>query len=131
MDDPFDRTRSVAFGVVGRTGKPLGGLVLHNWNPRYRYMEISGAGRGPWLTKALLGVVYDYTRQFIDNVVFRTSEDNTAALRTLKALGASCTLIPALRGPRTGEYFCVIEVQKFAGFLDHGRKQRADTTRPV
>lgn len=118
-----------AIGVMAPRGRIIGGLVFHNWQPDHRYVEISGAGRGPWLTKPLLDASFRYASAFVDRVVFRTSEHNERARRTLEALGAVCTLIPALRGPSEGEYFCVIDAQEFGRQLEHGRWKRTRTPR--
>lgn len=113
-----------ALGLLSPSGRILGGLVFHNWQPDHRYIEISGAGRGPWLTKPLRNASFLYASAFVDRVVFRTSEHNGRARRTLAALGASCTLIPALRGPDEGECFCVLDVQEFGRQLANGRRKR-------
>lgn len=111
--------KAVAIGTRGRSGRILGGIVLHDWKPWFGTIEITGAGRGPWLTRDLLYITHKYVVSIgVRQVILRTSSDNEAAQRTLAALRAKVTWLCALRGPDEDELFCQIDVSSFGNILD-------------
>ena len=50
-----------AIGVEGEDGRPLGGVVFHNYQPRFRNIEVSFAANTPrWLTRNLIRQILSY-----------------------------------------------------------------------
>lgn len=99
-------------GVIGPSGRFLGGVIFHSWNPEHDYIEIGAAGTGLWLIAPLRLRMLEYARTVASKAVFRVSEYNRPALRLLSALGCTSTRIPALRGPNEAEIFCILDLQK-------------------
>ena len=50
-----------AIGVAGADGRPLGGVVFSNWQPRFANIEVSFASESPrWLTRNLIRAILAY-----------------------------------------------------------------------
>lgn len=84
----------------------VAGFVYHNWHPEAGVIEISGySARRNWSTPDRVRELFRYPFEVVGirMVVARHSENNTRARRIWKALGATETLIPDLRGPGEAE----------------------------
>lgn len=98
----FGNCRTLA--VFSSDGELKAGVVFHNWNPQAEVIEISAASRDRrWIGKAVLAEVMGYAFGFCQMVVGRTAESNTPTRRLWKALGATETIIPRLRGRDAAE----------------------------
>lgn len=100
----FGNCRCMA--VLDSDGKMVAGLVFHNWNPDTEVIEVSAAAVSPkWATRNVLraALAYCFQTAGCQMVVTRTAEDNNAARRLWKALGANEVLIPRLRGRTASE----------------------------
>jgi RimJ/RimL family protein N-acetyltransferase len=61
MTGAADFGPSTAIGVVSEDGRALGGVVFHNYQPRFRNIEVSFASETPrWLTRNLIRQILAY-----------------------------------------------------------------------
>jgi RimJ/RimL family protein N-acetyltransferase len=61
MQGAGDFGACAAIGVEGEDGRPLGGVVFHNYQPRFRNIEVSFASDTPrWLTRNLIRRILSY-----------------------------------------------------------------------
>lgn len=92
-------------------GELVAGFVYHNWNPAGGTIEVSGySTRRDWVSKSLLRVIFEYPFEQVKcrAVVARHSEHNKRVIRIWKALGATQTRIPELRGPAEAEVIALL-----------------------
>src|SRR5579862_9033727 len=61
MTGAADFGPATAIGVVSEDGRALGGVVFHNYQPRFRNIEVSFASETPrWLTRNLIRQLLAY-----------------------------------------------------------------------
>jgi RimJ/RimL family protein N-acetyltransferase len=61
MSGSHDFGPCAAIGVVSDAGAPLGGVVFHNYQPRFRNIEVSFAADTPrWLSRRLIRGLLSY-----------------------------------------------------------------------
>ncbi|HLI66322.1 MAG TPA: GNAT family protein [Caulobacteraceae bacterium] len=61
MEGAGDFGACAAIGVAAEDGRALGGVVFHNYQPRFRNIEASFASESPrWLTRRLIGQIMAY-----------------------------------------------------------------------
>lgn len=98
-------------GFKDASGNIEAGFVYHNWHPESGVIEISaGSLHRGWTTRDRIRAVFEYPFSQLGCrlVVARTSEDNRAVRRIMKALGAKEYAIPELRGPGEPEIILVL-----------------------
>lgn len=94
----FDTCR--ALGVVDAEGRPVAGVVFHDWWPERGLIELSCAATTPrWLTRNVARAVWAYAFAVARMAIGRHSERNAPARRVWTACGASEATIPDLWGP--------------------------------
>lgn len=79
-----------AIGVVGADGQPLGGVVFHNWQPRFRNIEISfAADSARWLTRRLIvGILsYPFDQLGVARLTTLTPKKNRPARKFIDRFG--------------------------------------------
>ena len=106
--------RCKAIGVLDNDGRLIGGMVYHNYDPEAEIIEMSGAATDPrWLTRATLGVVYQYPFQVCDcqMVVMRVPADNERLLRQLAVFGYAFIRMPRLFGRDRDGVICTLTVE--------------------
>jgi len=55
LESAADFGACMAIGVEGADGSPLGGVVFHNWQPRFGSVEASFASASPrWLSRRII-----------------------------------------------------------------------------
>jgi len=80
----------VALGVVAEDGQPLGGVVFHNYQARFRGIEASFASSTPrWLTRRLISDILAYPFEQLDclRVTAVTPRKAASARRFLDTFG--------------------------------------------
>ena len=79
-----------AVGVVSESGEALGGVVFHNWQPRFKNIEVSFASASPrWLSRNLIrGILsYPYAQLGCARITAVTPRRATSARRFLDVFG--------------------------------------------
>lgn len=97
--------------ILDKSGKMVAGLVFHSWNPDAGVIEVAAAALTPkWATRNVLktALAYCFQTAGCQMVVARHAEDNTAARRLWKALGADEMIIPRLRGRTASEAIALL-----------------------
>ncbi len=104
-----DFGEAITAGVVDRDGNLVAGLVFHNFYPESQVIEVTGAAISPrWAQRGVLREVFRYVfeRAGCQMAVSRTAVSNGRVRKLWKALGATETIIPRLRGRDEAE--CII-----------------------
>lgn len=102
---------STAIGFANADEGLVAGVVYHNFDPDTGAIELSAySTRRDWLNRDFLGLIFGYPfRQLNSRIaVARISEHNTRTRRIWRALGATETLVPDLRGPNEAEVIAVL-----------------------
>jgi RimJ/RimL family protein N-acetyltransferase len=79
-----------AIGVEAEDGRPLGGVVFSNWQPKCRSIEASFASASPrWLTRRIIGAILSYPFEQLEcqRLTAITPRRAKAARRFLDAFG--------------------------------------------
>jgi RimJ/RimL family protein N-acetyltransferase len=79
-----------AVGVVSSDGQPLGGVVFHNYQARFRNIEVSFASESPrWLTRRLIKNILTYPFGQLDcqRITALTPRKAASARRFLDVFG--------------------------------------------
>lgn len=90
MTGPHDFGPLQALGVVAGDGRALGGVVFHNYQPRFGNIEVSFAADTPrWLTRNLIGEILRYPFDQLDcrRITSLTPKKNAPARRFIDAFG--------------------------------------------
>lgn len=99
-DRGFD-TNCRALGVQDKTGRLVGGVVYHNWEPHNGTIELSAGAITPrWLTRHIASQVlaYGFNTCGCQMLVARTSQKNERTRKLLRGLGFREQLIERLYG---------------------------------
>lgn len=102
---------STAIGFANADEGLVAGFVYHNFEPDAGVIEVSGySTRRSWVNKSLLNVIFQYPFEQLGcrAVVARHSEQNKRVIRIWRALGATQTKIPELRGPNEAEVVAIL-----------------------
>ena len=86
--EPFGPCAAIA--VLGDDGRMLGGVVYHNYRPRFRDIEMSAAADSKrWLTKEVLRGIfrYPFVQLQVRRVTMITGQRNDEARKLLRGLG--------------------------------------------
>ena len=100
--EPGEFGPSYPLGFLDSFGMLEAGVVLHNWQPDYRRIELTAASvRKTWMTVPRLNTIADlvYHRLNCYTLVARHDPSNRTARRLWDALGATEHILPDLRGP--------------------------------
>ena len=79
-----------AFGVMDEGGEHVGGIVFHNYHPRYRSVEISLAMRSPhWATREIIRRTLGFAFEHLacGRITLSTPQSAASARRLLTKLG--------------------------------------------
>ena len=79
-----------AIGVIGNDGRPLAGIVFHDYQPTFSTICFSIAADSPrWVTRRLIGsiLVYPFEELKLKKLWTATPHRNERALRLAKGLG--------------------------------------------
>lgn len=109
---------NTAIGFTDAAGALVAGVVYHNWQPQGGVIELSAASTcRNWLSKDNLHTVfaYPFDQVGVQLCVARISEHNTRARRIWRALGASETIIPRLRGLNEAEAIYTLTAEAWRG----------------
>lgn len=90
MDGVADFGPCVAFGVEDEQGRPVGGVVFHNHQPRFRNIEGSFASDTPrWLTRDVICKILSYPFDQLDciRLTALTPRQAASARRFLDTFG--------------------------------------------
>ena len=81
---------AVGIGVVSSDGRPLGGVVFHNYQGRFSNIEVSFASASPrWLTRSLISgiLAYPFDQLGVNRITSLTPRKTTSARRFLELFG--------------------------------------------
>ena len=116
-----------AIGIV-EDGKPIAGIVYHNWEPEAGIIEISGAAEPGhyWCTRETLRRSYEYPfdQLGVQMIVQRNSLKDERLLRQLATLNFSFIRIPRMLGRDEDGVLCMLtddawEASKFNRSVRH------------
>jgi hypothetical protein len=91
-----------AIGVLDAAGRPIAGIVYHNYQPEFGTIELTGAAlpKSNWLTRETLWRMYEYPFQQLNvqMVTQLTPAENEVLLDQLARGGYMFTLYPRAFG---------------------------------
>ena len=121
-----------SMGVM-RDGRPIGGIVFHNWDPDAQVIEMSGAATDrKWLSRSVLGAMFGYPFDQLgcQLVAMQVSaaERQSHLHRMLKVYGFKETRIPRLGGRDEDKFIFTLtdddwRANRFNRKQDHGQKR--------
>jgi len=95
--------KCTTMGVIDATGKLIGGVIYHNWEPDARIIEMSVAAipGSNWLSRETVRRMYSYPFHELDcqMVVNRMDIDNERLLSQCARLGYDFIKFPRMLGP--------------------------------
>jgi len=93
----------------GLVDKPVGCVVLHDWNPNAETIEISALSKDKrFPNRAATRAVCNYAFRFCQCVYVRTDARNLVVRRWGRSIGASEHILPRLRGRGASEAFLIL-----------------------
>ena len=104
----------------------MGGVVLHDWQPEFRRVEMSCVADHPrWLSRQIVSSLAEIVcdQMGCDRVVLRCAEENHAAFKVMTGLGnGNISVIEGARGD-VGECMTVVTRDQLIdkGFLKKSR----------
>lgn len=81
---------SSAIGVIDEDGRPMAGVVFHDYQPTYGTIQLSAAAETPrWATKNVIGAIlgYPFRQLRVHKVWTATQHTNERALRFNNGIG--------------------------------------------
>lgn len=102
---------SYCMGFLDGSGLLDAGLVFHNYNQKFRRVEISGAATShTWMSIPRLNIVADYVFNQLNchTLIARHSPSNKTVRRLWSILGGQEVLLPNVRGPGEDEIMHII-----------------------
>ena len=119
--------RCKAIGVIDEEGKPIAGIVYHNFDPESGVIEMSGAATTPrWLTRETLERMYSYPFLQIgcQMVLMRVAAENERLLRQLAAYGYMLINVPRMFGRDRDGVICLLTYEDWIGNKFNKRLRR-------
>ena len=107
---------NTAVGVFDN-GRMVAGVVMHDYQPRFGTIEMSGASLSArWLSRGLMREIFDYAfdQMGCQAVVMRCDPANTRVLRGLRRYGFQRVDVPRLRGRTKAEAVMVLGDDEWA-----------------